>query len=194
MRSPTAERLQNSTLQQLANVPAADVLGSEPQSVTMRDIVDGSVAGGTNDATLRFNVANDAVVGDVMTVTHDATDGDSVTISERGTYEVRFTFSQAASSTAKLGLSANVAAAGLTDNPVMTTAGMLDVGGAVLPAATSVYHHLATTLQVSDAEADAGLVVRFHGTDGSDGVVPDATILDNTECHVSIRRVADFIA
>lgn len=195
-RSPSVARLQESTLQQLANVSTKDVLATAEESVSLRDIVDSSVGGSTNDAVLRFNSANDAVVSPsgALVVTHSAADGDSVAITERGTYEVAFTFSQAASVTVKLGISLNVAAGALTGDPVMTLAGMKDVGGAVLPAAASVYHHLKATLQISEALADAGAVVRFHGTNGSDAVVADAAILDNTECHASIRRTGDFVA
>lgn len=194
MPLPTLARLQASTMQQLDELPSTDVLGTGADSVSLREIEDGSVAGGTNDATLRFNATNDSVVGDAMTVTHDATDGDSVLISKRGVYMVEFTFSAAASDEVRLGISADVAAAGLTDDPAMTISGMLDVGGGLLPAATTAYWHLSGMVLVTDAEAAAGVTVRAHGTDAGDGEIPDAAIAQNTDCHMRVTRMGDLMA
>jgi hypothetical protein len=196
MAAPLVDRLLRETLQQLADVPASDVLGVPEEVVELRDIVDGSVAGSTNDAVLRFNSANDNVVpaSGGMVVTHDATDGDSVLISKRGVYEVSFTFSAAASDEVRLGVSANVAAGGLTGDPAMTIAGMLDVGGGLLPAATTAYWKVGATLRVTESQAKAGVTVRAHGTDAAGGVIPDAAIDQNTDCHLRITRVADLVA
>jgi hypothetical protein len=186
--------LLRSTWQQLAGEQVTDVGLLVKDTVSLRDIVDGSVAGTGNDATLRFNSANDVVEGDAMAVAHDATDGDSVTITKRGIYEVEFTFSAAASDEVLLGLSADVAAGGLSADPAMTVAGMLDVGGGLLPASTSAYWKLTARVTVTEAEALAGKVVRFHGTDAANGVIADAAILNNTDCHAKIIRVADLVA
>lgn len=186
--------LLRSTWQQLAGEKVTDIGLLVKDSVSLRDIVDGSVGGSTNDAVLRFNSANDVVEGDAMAVTHDAADGDSVRITKRGIYEVAFTFSGAASDEVRLGISADVAAGGLTGDPDMTIAGMLDVGGGLAPAATTLYYKLTATVFVTEAEALVGKVVRLHGSDAADGVIADAAIGVNTDCHVKITRTADLIA
>lgn len=190
----TVDKLLASSMQQLAAEKARDHLGTEKHSVFLRGITDGSVAGSTNDAVFRFDAGNDAVEGDAMSVSHDSTDGDSVTITKKGVYEVELRFSQDQSSTVLLGVSADAEAAALTGDPAMSQDGMLDVGGATLPASTSAYHKLTTTVYVDEAEAEAGKVVRFHGTDGSDAVVPDASIDVNTDCYARITRVGDLLA
>lgn len=157
-----------------------------------RDIVDGSVAGTTNDAVLRFNAANDAAVGDGISIVHSATLGDSVEIRRGGLYFVSLIFSQAASTTVMLGISLNVAAAGLTGNPVTTIAGMGPVGDRVLPASNTQKWQISSVFSIPQAVAQLPAVVRFHGTNGSNAVIPDATILDNTECSFLVFKIAEL--
>lgn len=201
---PSTARVQAETLQQMAEVPAKDVLGTEALEITLRGITDGSVAGSTNDCTFRFDSANDVFVGDAsassaaplpsMQAVHSATAGDSIVIRRRGKYRMTLGFHQAASSTVLLGVSADVAAGGLIGNPSMATAGMRDMGGGVLPAATSAFHKVTAEFDVSEAEARAGKTVRAHGSDGSNAVVADATILNNTDCYFRVTRIGDLIA
>lgn len=168
-------------------------------SAFMRDIVDGSVGGTTNDAVLRYNVANDVVVGEGLTIVHDAVNGDEIDITRSGVYLVQQVFSQAASVTVALGLSADVAAAGLTGDPTMLLAGMLTVGGAILPAANSMHHSLQSIIQVTAAQAEASIAnpnghrIRAHGTNGAGAVVADAAVLTNTDCFFRVVRLGDVI-
>jgi hypothetical protein len=189
----STDRLLSETVQQLAADPLTDLVAA-PEQVTMFDIEDGSVGGATNDTVLRFNSANDGSTGDSMTITHDATDGDSVLLTKRGIYQVEFTFSAAASDEVRLGISADVAAGGLTGDPAMATAGMLDVGGGLLPVATTAYWKLSAMLVVTEAQADAGVTVRFHGSDAAGGVIADAAIDENLDCHARITRLSDIAA
>jgi hypothetical protein len=190
----TVAQLAAATYQQLSAEKVTDTMGLTLDQVTMFDIEDGSVGGGTNDTVLRFNSANDVTTGTGMAITHDATDGDSVTITKRGWYLMEFTFSAAASDEVRLGLSADVAAAGLTDDPAMAIPGMLDVGGGLLPAATTAYWKLSSLVSVTEAEAAAGKVLRFHGSDAADGVIADAAIDENLDCHARITRISDLLA
>lgn len=196
MTSPTTARLQSAALQQLAELPAKDLLATEPMQVTLRGITDGSVAGTTNDAVLRFDSANDVQLGDASwaTIAHDAVGGDSVALNKRGVYHAVLVFSQAASNEARLGISADVAAAGLTGLPAMGTAGMLKVGGALLPAATAAYSSVETFVLVSEAEAKAGKVIRAHGTVAAGSVIQDASIAQNADCMLQITRIGDLIS
>lgn len=188
-------RLQTETIHQQMEIPAKDII-LEPAEVTLRGLTDGAVAGSTNDTVLRFASANDVQVGNTawMTITHSATAGDSVTLWKRGRYRVEHCFHQAASSTVLLGISADASGTALTGDPSMTAAGMRDVGGAVLPAATSMYHKLCTEIRVSEAEAKVGKVVRAHGSNGAGAVVADATIGTNTDCYLRITLISDLTA
>lgn len=184
MTTPVPADLQAKTIQQFANVKASELLGVKENVARVRGIVDMAVAGATNDATLRFNSANDDVTGDAISVDHDATDGDSFVINEPGLYAIMFSFSQEVNTEVMLGVSYQVAAAGLNSDPTMATAGMLDYSDQVVPLVNSLYHKLFGLFYVSQADIDAGTArARCHGTNASDAVIPDATILDNTECH-----------
>ena len=162
-------------------------------SAFMRDIPDAGIAGSTNDAVLRFDVANDAVAGEGLTIVHDAVNGDSVQISLSGVYLVEFAFSQNVSTTTLLGISSNVAAAGLTGNPAMTIVGMLAVGGSVLPAANSVYHNLTSVVAVSALGATLPTVIRAHGTQGDGTAIEAAELLTNTDCFLRVTRIGNVI-
>jgi hypothetical protein len=198
---PSSLELQQKSMQQLANVPAKDLIGVEPLEITLRNIIDGSVAGSTNDAVLRFEAASDAFVGDASTLAtaqmqavHSATDGDSIVLRRAGKYDVEFCFSQAASNECRLGISADVASAGLTSLPAMTIAGMRQCGGGLLPASTTAYHVLKTEVTVTEAEARVGKVVRAHGTVAAGSVILDASINVNTDCYLRVSRKSTFIA
>lgn len=206
--APSTSDLQTKSMQQMETFPAADCLGAEPLAITLRGIVDGSVSGSTNVSVLRYDSANDVLTGRAsssstmadgstpeMQVTHSATLGDSITIRRRGRYKISMVFSQAASNEARLGLSADVAAAALLAvAPAMSSAGMLRVGGALLPAATAKYHSLEAEIRVTEAEALAGKVVRSHGTVAAGTVILDASIAQNTDCLFSVERVDDLPA
>ncbi len=158
----------------------------------MRNIADGSVSGTTNDAVLRYNPVNDVTRGEGLAITHDAVNGDSVAITRSGIYALVQGFSQAASNTVILGLSFGQSTA-LNANPAMATAGVQGVGGAVLPAATTLRHVLTSIITVTAADAANGLVARALGTNGANAVIPDASIEVNDDCYFRVTRIGNII-
>ena len=161
-------------------------------SAFMRDIVDSSVAGSTNDAVFRFNDTNDAVVGEGLAIVNSVADGDSILCTRSGIYLLTLVFSAAASDGVDLGISQDVAAGGLTGDPVMTLAGMLTVGGLLNPAANTAVCNLTAIASITAADAAGNVVFRAHGTDSAGGVVADAAILLNTDCYFQVVKIAEL--
>lgn len=164
----------------------------------MRDILDAAIAGAVNTSVVRFNPANDNVIGEGIAIVHDANLGDSIVLTRSGIYLAEFGFSQDASDAGvKLGISQNVAAAALTIAPVMTSGGMLALGGANDLAASAVdpWNTITTPIYVTAAGAEAvgGQVIRAMGTQADGTVLLAAEILNNTDCFFRVTRIGNLI-
>lgn len=130
--------------------------------------VNATETGAVDDAVLRFDVAGPTIVGPVgdITVLTTANEGTIVTINRSGYYFIEFGGATIPSGTLMFGISANVAAAGLTDDPSFAIAGFLEVlQPLVTGAATDNPVDMATELEVIKGTA---ALVRFHGTNGGD--------------------------
>lgn len=142
--------------------------------------------GSTDDAVLRFDAAAPTIVGPGISVATTAANGTVITITHPGWYFVEFTGVTKAATTVHLGLSSNVAAAGLNSDPSFAIAGMLEVlAPIVTPAANDTPFALRHCLEVLKGTAQ---VVRFHATDGSDAA-PD---FSTTVASFSYRVVWQF--
>ncbi len=120
-----------------------------------------------------------------IVVDNDADDGTTVTLNKQGIYEVKLYLEQLASVVLEYGISEDVAAAGLTDDPDFAIAGMLEVGNSTTPAANVFPLELVTTVTV--AQGELGKVIRFHATDGANGA--PALRFTQIAPYWSIRRI-----
>lgn len=161
-------------------------------SASMRDIDPLNPAGTVNDMVLRFNPANDLVVGEGLAIVHSATLGDSIQVTFGGVYEAVFRFSLGADEQVLLGVSQDVVAGALiATNPAMGTVGMLCVNGALVPAATTKYLLLTATFY----QIRPGLVstIRAMGSEGFGGIITAGSVGTRTDCFVSVTRVGNLI-
>lgn len=145
--------------------------------------------GVVNDAVLLFAAGGTQVgpTGDIV-VANDANDGTSVTLNKSGIYEVKLYLEQLAATVLEYGISEDVAAAGLVNDPDFSILGMLEVGNNTTIAGQLQPIELVTTVLVSpEEEGGAGKVVRFHATDGANGA--PALRFTQAACYYSVRRV-----
>lgn len=131
--------------------------------------------GSTDDAVLRFAAAG-TIIGPGIAEATTAANGTIVTITRPGWYNIELRGVTKATTVVDVGISANVAAAGLNSDPAYTIAGMLVAQG-------SINSTLATTQLpiVLDAKLEvikgASALVRFHATNGSDAAPDFSTTL-----------------
>ena len=145
---------------------------------------------GTDDAVLLFTaVAN---TGPGIVGANPAT-GSIVTVTRRGVYSISASLPMEANETAATGISLNVAAAGLATDPVLATAGMLQAGVTITPAATTAYISHATCVVVTEVAARAGAIFRGHATNNGDNL-PAAGTFTLANCGMRVTRLADALA
>ena len=156
-----------------------------------------AMTGTTNDAVLNFTGVA-VIVGPTgaITSTNSVADGTTVGITLPGVYQVELGGTLGAAASAEMGISQDVAAAGLTTDPAFATAGMLDVLGATAPAATVIPFKLSTTVLVranaaGQAGTPAGSIIRFHGTAGGDAAPAGLT---QASWYARIQRIGDLAA
>ena len=172
--------------QQFINQGTPDV-----PNVLARNIVAGSVAGSTNTTVLRFNTIT--INGPGALYLGSAINGDAISISQSGIYTATLSFSQAADFEVRLGISLNATGGFIDTDPAMTIGGMLVVGGALVPVATTGYSNMTATLLITAALAEAGALVRAHGSDGGAGLIDDDAIGVNTDCFLRVVKVSNII-
>ncbi len=142
--------------------------------------------GGTDDAVLRWNAAA-AVTGLGITEATTAANGTIITIDRPGEYDINLTGLTEASGTVDVGVSANVAAAGLNSNPEFAILGFLKVIQPILtPAALQIPFTMNTKVFVIKGTAQ---LVRFHATNGSDAAPDFSSTI--AEFSYRITRVQD---
>lgn len=183
---------------------------TELQSASKRVFVratGGLVAGRTgavNDAVLLFAVAP-VVTGsvDLVTAANDAAAGSSFVIRAPGIYAVELYVEILADALIPvLGISQDVAAAGLIGAAAFATAGFVDVMTPVIPVGTAagaiVPVKISTTLEVTDIQARqvvggiTGSILRFHASTAA-GATPGVG-LQQAPPYYRIRRIADAYA
>lgn len=133
--------------------------------------LNGARVGTVDTAVLRFNPPSPDPIIEGAGIASDTTveNGTIWTISKPGVYEVELEAEVGATNTVVLGISKDVAAAGLTADPAYGTAGMVKVSTTTNPAGTVQTAEIKATIRVSGAEAQAGCLIRAHGTDGAAG-------------------------
>lgn len=147
--------------------------------------------GAVNDAVLLFLVAGTVVgVPAYISEVNDANAGTSVTLFKKGVYEVKLYLEQLAAQTSEFGISQDVAAAGLTDDPSFAIAGFLEVGVSTTIAGHRRPLSITTTVLVQPEQEIAGTVIRFHATAGGDA--PPAADFEQAAAYYSIRRLNDL--
>ncbi len=180
---------------------------TEPQSASKRVFVratGGLVVGRTgavNDAVLLF--ANLPVVTgsvDLVTAANEANDGSSFVLRAPGIYAVELYVEILADAIIPvLGISQDVAAAGLIGAASFATAGFVDVMTPVIAVATAAGVtapvKISTTLEVTDLQARqvvggiTGSIIRFHASTAG-GATPGAGLVQATP-YYRIRRIGD---
>ncbi len=152
--------------------------------------INATETGSTDDAVLRFDVAPPTIVGPVgdITVVTTAANGTIVTVNRSGRYFIEFGGATIASGTLHLGISSNVVAAGLVDDPSYAIAGFLEVLQPVVTgAATNNPIDMAVELEVIKGTA---ALVRFHGTNGADA--PPVLTANIASFYYRITRLEDI--
>ncbi len=152
-------------------------------------LVGSPFTGTANIAVLLFTAAG-VVTGPAAfyNEVNDAAAGTSVTLTRAGVYSVTLHLEQAATQATTMGISQDVAAAGLNSRPAFTIAGFEDVWGSLSTAATNPSMTVTTPIYVDDALVGAGgSVIRFHATT-SGGAAP-AGDLNAAPAYYRIRLV-----
>lgn len=166
---------------------------ADPKSVRV-DTLNAAFTGVPDDSVLRFTNTTviDGQAGD-LAVTHAATTGTTIEVNVPGVYMATMILSVQGAVTVEYGISLDVAAAGLTGDPVYATAGIvargLHVGVAALDAQICLSVPLVVTNTLA-AQSGTG-IVRFHSTDGSNAV-PAGLVLAN--CSAILTKVAETLA
>lgn len=145
--------------------------------------------GSTNDNVLLWAAGNQAVTGPTSwaNIVNDAALGTSITINKAGTYIVELGVGLlAAAALLVLGISQDVAGAGLTDNLTIGTTGALDCTTPItIVDADLGFQKLTTKVYVSQQQEIAGSVIRFHA--GAAAGAAPATMLDVARSYYRIR-------
>ncbi len=137
---------------------------------TVGGLVATPFTGAVNDSVLLFAAAPLILgPGGYLAANNDANNGTTVTINKPGAYTCVLSVEcDEEPIDVVVGLSQDVAAAGLTNAPAFATAGFLDVQRTTYAGAPTagmrVPLQIATTVIVSPEQAVAGSVIRFHAT------------------------------
>ncbi len=174
----------NHHLAQNINLPLA--LRSE--IVNTGGLVADPFTGAVNDTVLLF-AAVGAITGPAAYITeiNEANNGTSVTLQKAGVYEVKLYLQEVASQTVVIGISQDVAAAGLNSDPSFAIAGFLDVQSGTTGVGQVQPMSLTTTIIVRPEDEVAGTVIRFHASDGANGA--PAGSFTQAAAYYRIRRV-----
>ena len=148
-----------------------------------------NVVGTGSTGVLRWNAA--AVVNDGLggwpaaswsngSAVNDAALGTVIQISRRGLWHIALGLTVEASGTIAAGISLNSALLTSASNPINGTAGILLGQHVITPAATQTGINLAVLVPISDTQAGAGAVFRFHANDGAAGALAAADVIEAT--------------
>lgn len=170
----------------VGGIPAASVNGT----VLVAAICGTDAA---DECTLAFTNANQVTVGNAIVGTNVAGPGTVVTINQPGVYYAALSYASTATGALNsLGITLNTNAAGRTDTPAMATAGIMDFGAPLAPAATALSTKLSAVFWVTKALAIAGAVVRFQaGAAGN--ATPAGGDVTIAECRFQVVRLGNII-
>ncbi len=170
--------------------PHAQINTAQEETSALFTVLNGQETGIPNVAVLFFT--NAAATGPGVTAVSDAANGAVATVTRRGVYSISLCLPTVANDTVATGISLNVAAAGLTTDPVLATAGMLQAGVNDNPVncQTTVTHE--TLVVVTEVAARAGAIFRGHATDNGD--LAPGNAFTNADCSMRIVRCFDVLA
>ncbi len=126
----------------------------------VNDTINATPTGGTDDTVLRFDAAAVAAGVGLAEVTTAAA-GSIITASSPGIYMVDFDLAFTGAVAVAAGIGINMAAAPITTDPVVGTDGVIKAGDMLMVAVSTQVYSVATTIQVTAAQAAAGLTIRY---------------------------------
>lgn len=155
----------------------------------VNNTINATPTGSTNDAVLRFNAAGTATEDDpgTFTETTTAADGTSLAIKKAGIYLFTFTATLTGAVPVFFGISQDVAAAGLVNDPAFATTGFLAIADCLSVASNTAVCSLMATVYVSRALAASatGSVLRCHATN-SGNAAPVGIVAGSVQYRVAL--------
>ncbi len=166
---------------------------SQDHSAFNSDLAASPFTGSVNDNILLWQAANQVVTGPGadFTIANSATLGTTVQINKKGVYFVELGVALiSAAAAVVLGISQDVAAAALTGNILIGTAGAL-VASSIITLVDADFHFeaLSTMVFVSPEQEVGGTIIRFHA--GAAAGAPPTVMLAATTTYYRIRRIGD---